>query len=49
MDGWFKFEKDFEKVKKNDKFGVIIIVYYESLKKVILIKSWWFYFGYFIL
>lgn len=39
MDGWFKFEKDFEKAEKNDKRGAIITVHYESLKKVISIKS----------
>lgn len=39
MDGWFKFEKDFEKAKKNDKRGAIITVHYESLKKVISKKS----------
>ncbi|XP_052680528.1 sulfotransferase 1E1-like isoform X2 [Crassostrea angulata] len=33
MDGWFKFEKDFEKAKKNDELGAIITVHYESLKK----------------
>lgn len=49
MDGWFKFEKDFEKTKKNDKRGAIITVHYESKKKVISIKSWWLHFGYSIL
>lgn len=34
MDGWFKYEKDFEEVEKNDMRGVILMVYYESLKKV---------------
>lgn len=39
MDGWFKFEKDFEEAEKNDKLaiGAIITVHYESLKRVISI------------
>ena len=34
MDGWFKYEKDFERAQKEDKRGVIFILHYESLKKV---------------
>lgn len=33
MDGWFKYEKDFEEVEKKDMRGVIFMVYYESLKR----------------
>ncbi|XP_022301726.2 sulfotransferase 1B1-like [Crassostrea virginica] len=33
MDGWFKYEKDFERAQKEDKRGVIFILHYESLKK----------------
>lgn len=33
MDGWFKFEKDFEETEKNDKLRAIKTVHYESLKK----------------
>lgn len=33
MDGWFKYEKDFEEAEKNDTKGAIFTVHYESLKK----------------
>lgn len=33
MDGWFKYEKDFEQAEKNDTKGAIFTVHYESLKK----------------
>ena len=35
MDGWFKYEKDFEQAEKEDKLGAILTLHYESLKKVI--------------
>ena len=35
MDGWFKFEKDFEQAEREDKLGAILTLHYESLKKVI--------------
>ncbi|XP_052690875.1 sulfotransferase 1E1-like [Crassostrea angulata] len=33
MDGWFKYEKDFEQAEKNNTGGTIFSVHYESLKK----------------
>lgn len=33
MDGWFKFEKDFEQAEKKDELGVIFTVHFEGLKK----------------
>nr|XP_022338903.1 estrogen sulfotransferase-like [Crassostrea virginica] len=33
MDGWFKYEKDFEQAEKEDKLGAILSLHYESLKK----------------
>lgn len=32
MDGWYKYEKDFEQAEKNDTGGTIFTVHYESLK-----------------
>lgn len=45
MDGWFKYEKDFEQAEKEDKRGAILTLHYESLKKVmdlmnICIERW---------
>lgn len=39
MDGWFKYEKDFEQAEKNDTRGTIFTVSYESLKKVNVSKK----------
>ena len=35
MDGWFKYEKDFEQAEREDELGAILTLHYESLKKVI--------------
>ena len=34
LDGWFKYEKDFEQAEREDKLGAIFTVHYENLKKV---------------
>ena len=34
MDGWFKYEKDFEQAEREDKLRAILTLHYESLKKV---------------
>ena len=45
VDGWFKYEKDFEQAEKEDKRGAILTLHYENLKKVmdlmnICIERW---------
>lgn len=39
MDGWYKYEKDFEQAEKNDTGGTIFTVHYESLKTVTVSKD----------
>ena len=45
MDGWFKYEKDFERAQKEDNRGVIFILHYESLKKVRSFPNYLFFFN----